>query len=67
MIRGFSEDQMAAVYRAPYPEREARMPTLAWPRQIPINGKPADVTSPSRSCWCIESNARRDDPAGRRS
>jgi haloalkane dehalogenase len=34
-----------AVYRAPYLEREARLPTLSWPRQIPIEGEPADVTA----------------------
>jgi haloalkane dehalogenase len=32
-------------YCAPYREREARLPTLIWPRQIPIDGEPADVTS----------------------
>ena len=33
-----------AVYRAPYTEPgEARRPTLTWPRQIPIDGEPADV------------------------
>ena len=43
VIRQLSEEEMAA-YRAPYFEREARLPTLAWPRQIPIEGEPADVT-----------------------
>ncbi|MCY4106340.1 MAG: haloalkane dehalogenase [Chloroflexi bacterium] len=33
-----------AVYRAPYREAgEARRPTLTWPREIPIDGEPADV------------------------
>src|SRR5262249_31833612 len=32
-------------YRAPFREREARLPTLVWPRQIPIEGEPADVTA----------------------
>lgn len=32
-----------AHYRAPYRERDARWPTLVWPRQIPIDGEPADV------------------------
>jgi haloalkane dehalogenase len=32
-------------YRAPYRAREARLPTLVWPRQIPIDGRPADVTA----------------------
>jgi haloalkane dehalogenase len=32
-------------YRAPFLEREARLPTLVWPRQIPVEGEPADVTA----------------------
>ena len=33
-----------AVYRAPYREAgEARRPTLTWPREIPIDGEPAEV------------------------
>jgi haloalkane dehalogenase len=33
-----------AVYRRPYLEPgEARRPTLTWPRQIPLDGEPADV------------------------
>jgi haloalkane dehalogenase len=32
------------VYRAPYPDPASRKPTLAWPREIPIDGEPADVT-----------------------
>lgn len=33
-------------YRAPYREPgESRRPTLTWPRQIPIEGEPADVTA----------------------
>jgi haloalkane dehalogenase len=43
IIRQLSPDEMAA-YRAPYLERDARLPTLTWPRQIPIEGEPADVT-----------------------
>ena len=32
-------------YRAPYREPGAsRRPTLTWPREIPIDGEPADVT-----------------------
>ena len=44
IIRKLSDHEMAA-YRAPFLEREARAPTLAWPRQIPIEGEPADVTA----------------------
>ncbi|MQY11983.1 Haloalkane dehalogenase [Streptomyces sp. RB5] len=32
------------VYRAPYPTPASRLPTLVWPREIPIDGSPADVT-----------------------
>ena len=44
VIRKLGDEEMA-VYRAPYLEREARLPTLVWPRQIPIEGDPADVTA----------------------
>jgi haloalkane dehalogenase len=40
-----SEETMT-VYRAPYRVAgESRRPTLTWPREIPIEGIPADVTS----------------------
>jgi haloalkane dehalogenase len=42
VLRTLSDEEMAQ-YRAPYLEREARWPTLVWPRQIPIDGEPADV------------------------
>jgi haloalkane dehalogenase len=43
MLRKLSDEEMA-VYRAPYVERgESRRPTLTWPREIPIEGEPADV------------------------
>jgi haloalkane dehalogenase len=44
MFRKLSDDEMAA-YRAPYIDRESRLPTLVWPRQIPVEGEPADVTA----------------------
>lgn len=44
VIRKLSEEEMIA-YRMPFLERRARLPTLAWPRQIPIEGEPADVTA----------------------
>jgi haloalkane dehalogenase len=44
VMRGLRDDEMAA-YRAPYRDREARLPTLVWPRQIPIEGEPADVAA----------------------
>ena len=43
VLRGLTEAEMA-VYRKPYLEGgESRRPTLTWPRQIPIEGEPADV------------------------
>jgi haloalkane dehalogenase len=43
IIRDLTEEEMA-VYRRPYTEPgEDRRPTLTWPRQIPIDGEPADV------------------------
>ena len=49
IIRDLSEAEMA-VYRRPFSEPgEARRPTLTWPRQIPINGEPADVVATVRA------------------
>lgn len=43
VIRELSDEEKA-VYGAPYTEPgESRRPTLTWPRQIPIEGEPADV------------------------
>jgi haloalkane dehalogenase len=44
VIRTLSDEEMTA-YRQPYLEREARWPTLIWPREIPIEGEPADVAA----------------------
>jgi haloalkane dehalogenase len=42
-VRRLTEAEMDA-YRAPYCEPgESRRPTLAWPREIPIDDEPADV------------------------
>ena len=44
ILRALTEAEMA-VYRAPYTEPgESRRPTLTWPREIPIDGEPPDVT-----------------------
>ena len=40
--RTLSEDEMAR-YRAPFVAPDARLPTLQWPREIPIDGEPRDV------------------------
>jgi haloalkane dehalogenase len=43
ILRDLSDDEMA-VYRAPYlTAGESRRPTLSWPRQLPIEGEPAEV------------------------
>jgi len=43
VMRGLTDDEMA-VYRKPFAAAgEDRRPTLTWPRQIPIEGEPADV------------------------
>ncbi|TFH20543.1 MAG: haloalkane dehalogenase [Myxococcales bacterium] len=43
ILRKLDEAEMT-VYRRPFLEPgEARRPTLTWPRQIPIEGEPADV------------------------
>jgi haloalkane dehalogenase len=36
-------DTDLAVYRAPYPDQASRLPLLQWPREIPLDGEPADV------------------------
>jgi haloalkane dehalogenase len=39
-------DDVMAVYRRPFEQPgECRRPTLTWPRQIPIDGEPADVVA----------------------
>ena len=49
VLRGLTEEEMA-VYRRPYLEPgESRRPTLTWPRQIPIDGEPADVVEVARA------------------
>ena len=43
ILRKLSDEEMAA-YRRPFAAPgEGRRPTLTWPRQIPIDGEPADV------------------------
>lgn len=34
-----------SVYYAPYPDPASRRPVLQWPREIPIDGEPADVAA----------------------
>ena len=43
VLRRLTAEELA-VYRRPYLEPgESRRPTLTWPRQIPLDGEPADV------------------------
>ncbi len=43
VMRGLGPEELTH-YRAPYREPgESRRPTLTWPRQIPLDGEPADV------------------------
>lgn len=52
VLRGLSQEEMA-VYLRPYAEAgESRRPTLSWPREIPVEGEPADV------CAVVEDYAR---------
>src|SRR6516164_7331237 len=51
MLRKLSDEEMEA-YRAPYRDRERRIPTLAWPRELPIEGEPTDVVA------IVEKNAQ---------
>src|SRR5262249_3486272 len=45
ILRPLSAEEMAE-YRRPFAEPgEGRRPTLTWPREIPIEGDPADVTA----------------------
>lgn len=59
IVRKLSDEEMAA-YRQPYLEAgEARRPTLTWPREIPIEGQPADVHQivDSYSKWLAENDS----------
>src|SRR6201990_438769 len=45
VLRTLSAEEMAE-YRRPFAEPgEGRRPTLTWPREIPIEGQPADVAA----------------------
>lgn len=58
VLRGLTEEEMAE-YRRPFIEPgESRRPTLTWPRQIPIDGEPSDVTEIARdyAVWLEESD-----------
>lgn len=44
ILRPLEEEELAA-YRQPFLRPEDRRPTLEWPRQLPIEGEPADVAA----------------------
>jgi haloalkane dehalogenase len=44
VLRRLSDAEMNA-YRRPFLERESRLPMLVWPRELPIEGEPADVVA----------------------
>ena len=58
VLRGLTEEEMD-VYRRPYVTEESRRPTLAWPRELPIDGEPEDVVRivDDYSGWLKESDA----------
>jgi haloalkane dehalogenase len=44
VLRTMNNEEMA-VYRAPFPTAQSRKPVLRLPRELPIEGKPADVAA----------------------
>jgi haloalkane dehalogenase len=44
ILRQLDPAEMAE-YRRPFQQRDDRWPTLAWPREIPIDGEPADIVA----------------------
>jgi haloalkane dehalogenase len=58
ILRKLAEEEMAE-YRRPFARAgEDRRPTLTWPRQIPIDGEPADVVEvvEDYSAWLAKSD-----------
>jgi haloalkane dehalogenase len=57
VLRELGKDEMQA-YRSPYHDRESRLPMLQWPREMPIDGEPADVASvvDAYGKWLAQSN-----------
>lgn len=56
VLRPLSEAEMN-VYRRPFLNPSSRLPTLAWPRELPIGGEPADVVDivEKYGQWLLES------------
>lgn len=58
VLRGLTDEEME-VYRRPFVEKgEVRRPTLTWPREIPLDGEPADVVkiADDYSKWLAQSD-----------
>ncbi len=58
VLRGLTDAEMA-VYRRPFQNPgEDRRPTLTWPRQIPLDGEPADVAGVASryAAWLSETD-----------
>jgi haloalkane dehalogenase len=56
VLRPLSEAEMKA-YRRPFHKPSSRLPMLAWPRELPIGGEPADVVAIVEKYgeWLLES------------
>jgi haloalkane dehalogenase len=56
VLRPLKEAEMNA-YRRPFQTRASRLPTLVWPRELPIGGEPADVVAIVQRYgqWLLES------------
>jgi len=56
VIRPLTEAEMET-YRRPFRTRSSRLPTLVWPRELPIGGEPADVVAIVKKYgqWLLES------------
>jgi haloalkane dehalogenase len=52
-------DQDLEAYLAPYPTRDSRRPILAWARQMPLGGEPAELVAriEAYDAWLAASNA----------
>jgi len=52
-------DEDIDAYRKPYPTRDTRLPLLQWPRELPLDGEPADVVARVQAYdqWLAESPA----------
>jgi haloalkane dehalogenase len=56
VARPLTDEEMEH-YRAPYPTPESRLPTLQWPREVPIGGEPKEAHDAivANGKWLVES------------